>query len=307
MIYRIIIFILLNIGFFVLLRSAPTERLALKKQSIAQKNRSIMTDKRSRFIDKKLNFFERFKITSEEMLKSGNSDMTFGKYIRLCVLFSLGGVVIGLLLNNWLLSMVLAVGMFFIPLQYLSLRRTAYIQILNEQMESALSLITNSYLQSGDIIRAVKDNLHRIEQPFYNLFAEFIAEKTFVDSNMIKNIRKLKRKLDNSFFHEWCDTLIMCQNDRELMYVLPTIVEKMSDIKQIQAEFNTQMYNIYKDYISVALIVAANIPLMRFLNAEWYRLLTQTLIGQVIVALTFVIIFIATAYVIKVNKPVAVL
>lgn len=162
-------------------------------------------------------------------------------------------------------------------------------------------------MQSGDIIKAVKDNLHRIEQPFCSLFSEFIAEKTFVDSNISRNVRKLKRKLDNSFFHEWCDTLILCQNDRELMYVLPTIVEKMSDIKQIQAELNTQMYNIYKDHISVTLVVAANIPLMKFLNAEWYRLLTGTLFGQIIVALTFVVIFIATAYVIKVNKPVSVM
>ena len=67
------------------------------------------------------------------------------------------------------------------------------------------------------------------------------------------------------------------------------------------------MYNIYKDHISVTLVVAANIPLMKFLNAEWYRLLTDTLIGQIIVALTFAVIFIATAYVIKVNKPVSVL
>lgn len=307
MIYRIIIFMLLNIGIFFLLRSRPSEKLIIKKQSIAQKNHMIMTEKRSRFVDKKLNIFERFKSVSEEMLESGNSNMTFGKYIRISALFSLGGIIIGMLLNNLILSVVLAAGMFFVPLQYLSFRQTAYTQLLNEQMESALSLITNSYLQSGDIIKAVKDNLHRIEQPFYNLFAEFVAEKTFVDSNMVKNIRKLKRKLDNGFFHEWCDTLILCQNDRELMYVLPTIVEKMSDIKQIQTEFNTQMYNIYKDYISVALIVAANVPLMRFLNAEWYRLLTRTLIGQVIVAVTFVVIFIATAYVIKVNKPVSVL
>ena len=54
-------------------------------------------------------------------------------------------------------------------------------------------------------------------------------------------------------------------------------------------------------------MVAANIPLMRFLNAEWYRLLTGTLAGQIIVALTFAVIFAATAYVIKVNKPVSVL
>lgn len=229
-IYRIIIFMLLNIGIFFLLRSRPSEKLIIKKQSIAQKNHIIMTEKRSRFVDKKLNIFERFKSVSEEMLESGNSNMIFGRYIRISALFSLGGIIMGMLLNNLILSVVLATGMFFVPLQYLSFRQTAYIQLLNEQMESALSLITNSYLQSGDIIKAVKDNLHRIEQPFHNLFAEFVAEKTFVDSNMVKNIRKLKRNLDNGFFHEWCDTLILCQNDRELMYVLPTIVEKMSDI-----------------------------------------------------------------------------
>lgn len=72
-------------------------------------------------------------------------------------------------------------------------------------------------------------------------------------------------------------------------------------------ELNTQMYNIYKDHISVTLVVAANIPLMKFLNAQWYKLLTDTLAGQIIVALTFAVIFIATAYVIKINKPVSVL
>ena len=84
-------------------------------------------------------------------------------------------------------------------------------------------------------------------------------------------------------------------------------IQAAKDRKQIQEELNTQMYNIYKDHISVTLVVAANIPLMKFLNAEWYRLLTDTLVGQIIVALTFAVIFIATAYVIKVNKPVSVL
>lgn len=307
MIYRVIIFILLCIGFAALIRNRQNDTLVLKKQSIAENRKNTMLKKRRKLVDRKPDVFERFRIVSEEMLKSSNSDMTFAKYIRLSLLFSLGGVIIGLLMNNILLSAVLAVGMLFVPLEYLAVRQSAYTQMINEQMETALLLITNSYLQSGDIIKAVKENLHRIEPPFYNLFAEFIAEKTFVDSNISRNIRKLKSKVDNSFFSEWCDTLILCQQDRELMYVLPTIVEKMSDIKQIQEELNTQMYNIYKDHISVTLVVAANIPLMRFLNAEWYRLLTGTLAGQIIVALTFAVIFAATAYVIKVNKPVSVL
>lgn len=307
MIYRIIIFILLNVGVFALIRSVPTQKLTIKRQSVAQKSKAAITDKRHRLVRKKQNIFERFKTTSEEMLKVSNSNMSFSKYMRVTVLFSIGGVIMGLLLNNILLSIVLAIGMTFMPLQYLKVRQSSYVQMINEQMETVLSLITNSYLQSGDIIKAIKENLHRIEQPFHSIFSEFIAEKTFIDSNISRNIRKLKRKVDNGFFHEWCDTLILCQQDRELMYVLPTIVEKMSDIKQIQAELNTQMYNIFKDHISVTLVVAANIPLMKFLNAEWYRLLTGTLIGQIIVALTFVVIFFATAYVIKVNKPVSVL
>ncbi len=307
MIYRVVIFILLNIGLLVIIRPAKGHTFLLKKQSLARNKRTATIAKRQRLTGRKPNVLERFKTVSEEMLKHSRSGMTFSKYIRVSLLCSLAGIMIGLLLNNILLSAVLAAGMLFIPLEYLMIRQSSYTQIMNEQMETALSLITNSYLQSGDITKAVRENLHRIEQPFYNLFAEFIAEKTFIDSNISRNIRKLKNKVDNSFFAEWCDTLILCQQDRELMYVLPTIVEKMSDIKQMQEELNTQMYNIYKDHISVTLVVAANIPLMRFLNAEWYRLLTGTLAGQVIVALTFVVIFLAAAYVIKVNKPVSVL
>lgn len=307
MIYRLIVFILLDVGLFCLLRNTPLSKIMMKKRSVGKSNHDMIQSKRHRLVVKKLNVFEKFRLTSEEMLKISNSKMSFIQYLRVAGLFSVAGIIMGLLLNNMLLSCVLAVGMAFVPLQYLKVRQSTYVQTINEQMETVLSLVTNSYLQSGDIIKAVNDNIHRIEQPFQSIFREFIAEKTFIDSNISKNIRKLKRKIDNSFFAEWCDTLILCQQDRELMYVLPTIVEKMSDIKQIQAELNTQMYNIYKDHISVTLVVAANIPLMKFLNSEWYRLLTQTVAGQIIVALTFVVIFFATAYVIKVNKPVSVL
>lgn len=307
MVYRLMIFVLFSIGFTALIILKAEKTMTIKKQSLAKNRKNAMLRQRCRLVDKKPNIFEQFRITSEEMLKSSRLNITFSKYMRISFLCSLTGIMAGALFNNILLSVVLGIGMLFIPLQYLIVRQSTYTQMINEQMETALSLITNSYLQSGDIVKAVKENLQRIEQPFYNLFAEFIAEKTFVDSNISRNIRKLKSKADNRFFDEWCDTLVLCQQDRELMYVLPTIVEKMSDMKQIQEELNTQMYNIYKDHISVTLVVAANIPLMRFLNAEWYRILTGTTVGKIIVAITFVVIFIAAAYVIKVNKPVSML
>ncbi len=307
MIYRVVVFILLNIGVLSLLYAKRNQTIFLKRQSLTQNRRRAVSNKRQRLLNKKTGPFERFRTVSEELLRNSRLRITFAKYMRISVLCSVFGVGIGLLFHNFLLSVVLAVCMLFVPLQYLRIRQAAYTKMMHEQMEAALSLITNSYLQSGDIIKAIKENLRRIEQPFYRIFAEFIAEKTFVDSNMVKNIRKMKQKVNNSFFGEWCDTLVLCQNDRELMYVLPTIVEKMSDMKQIQEELNTQLYRFYKDHISVTLVVAANIPLMKFLNAEWYRLLTRTLIGRIIVAITFAVIFISAAYVIKVNKPITVL
>ena len=303
--YSDIIFILLNIGLFALFRSGTNTVLNQKKWTDITKN--MLESKRYEIVGRKLNIYQKFKIKSIEVLRLSNSKMTYGQYLRVIGLFVIGGVIIGLLLNNILLSFVLAVCMALAPMQYLIFKQSSYQQYINEQMETVLAIVTNAYLQSDDIVQAIKDNMHRIEQPFLSVFKEFVASKTFIDSNIKKNIRQMKAKIDNEFFNEWCDILILCQNDRELKYVLPTIIEKMSDVKQIQAELNTMMYNIYKDHISVTLVVAANIPLMKFLNADWYRLLTTTFAGQIIVAITFAVIFISTAYVVKVNKPVSLL
>ena len=94
MIYRVIIFILLCIGLIAVVRVKKDDTLVLKKQSLAQNKKNAMLSKRRRFVDKKPNVFERFKIVSEEMLKSSRSNMTFSKYIRMSLLFSLGGVIV---------------------------------------------------------------------------------------------------------------------------------------------------------------------------------------------------------------------
>jgi hypothetical protein len=299
--YRVMVFLLLNIGLYFLFKKAPAHR---KIKQVFTSDLCKDKPKKSYTTTKKIGLREKFHNISSDMLKL--SKMTYKGYMRVAMIFSLLGVILGMMLNNVLLSVVLGICMIFIPLEYLKVRQSGYIQTLNEQMETVLSIITNSYLQSGDIIISVKENLHRIEQPFHNIFKEFLAERTFIDSNLVKSIRKMQRKVDNQYFNEWCDTLVLCQYDHELRFILPTIIEKLADLKQIQEELNTQMINLYKDHISVSLVVAANIPLMRFLNADWYRLLTSTLPGQIIVAITFLIIFLATAYVIKINKPVSV-
>jgi hypothetical protein len=112
----------------------------------------------------------------------------------------------------------------------------------------------------------------------------------------------MKLKTDNIYFSDWCDILIQCQDDRELKYVLPSIVAKLNSVKKIQVELDTVMYDIYKEYLYVAAIVILNIPLMYIINAEWARILFGTPIGKLAVAITFSVIFLASAYVVSVNR-----
>lgn len=297
----IIVFILLFLGFMVLFMP----RRKFKMQSWSSISKNITEEKLEGITGKKLGIYDKFKIQSEEALRLSNSKLTYRQYLLMICFLSFLGVVVGVMLNNVLLSIILAAAMIFLPLQALKIKQTSYVQYLNEQIEHTLSMITNTYLQNDDIVKSVKDNLPRIEQPMYSIFREFVTGNTFIDSNIVKNIRKMQMKIDNHGFREWCDTLILSQNDRELKYVLPAIVEQMSDIKQMQEELNTMMYKIYREYIMVAGVVLASIPFMRILNRDWYDVLVNTTPGKLLVALVVTVIILCLCYVIKVNKPVS--
>jgi hypothetical protein len=113
---------------------------------------------------------------------------------------------------------------------------------------------------------------------------------------------RMKLKTDNVYFSDWCDILIQCQDDRELKYVLPSIVSKLNNVKKLQMELDTAMYDIYKEFLYVVAIVVLNIPLMYLINAEWAAILFGTPLGKIAVAMTFTVVFLASAYVVSVNR-----
>jgi hypothetical protein len=167
-----------------------------------------------------------------------------------------------------------------------------------------LSLVTNSYLQNEDIVKAINDNIHRIYPPFHDIFEQFLIELRFADSSISNALIRMKSKFKHRYFAEWCDVLIQCQNDRELKYVLPPIVESLNDAKKMQIELDTVMRMVWRDYIIIALIAVAQIPMIRMMNADWYRLLTETLGGKVAVVILFLSVFVSAFIVTRINKPI---
>ena len=57
-------------------------------------------------------------------------------------------------------------------------------------------------------------------------------------------------------------------------------------------------------FITMTILLIGNIPLMYFLNKEWYQTLMFSTIGKAILAVCITVIFVSLAAVIKLTKPV---
>lgn len=72
----------------------------------------------------------------------------------------------------------------------------------------------------------------------------------------------------------------------------------------VGAELDYFLYELMKEFITMTILLIENIPLMYFLNKEWYKTLMLTSFGKVILAICTNAIFVSLAAVIKLTKPV---
>ena len=268
-----------------------------------QSPQAILNARKEIITGKKLSKFEKFKANAEEVLRLSNTKMTWEQFELLDVLCIAVGVVIGLIFNNVILSVIMGGIMAYMPLVVLKMKQHKYSVYLNEQLQSALNTVTTAYLKNDDINLAVKENLHRIDEPLNTIFREFIAMNTFIDSDIVKNIKIMKEKINNGYFHEWCDYLMLSQKDRNMKYVLLTIVSEISEAKNMQQELNTAMFNIYKEFAMVAGLVIFIVPGVKLLNTDWYGYLVNTGVGKFVVALSYLVTFLSFIHVVKVTQP----
>ena len=161
-----------------------------------------------------------------------------------------------------------------------------------------------AYIRNEDIVTAVEENIAYLNPPIKDVFADFLVQLKLIDSDVNKAIAGLKDKVDNDVFHEWCDALMLCQQDRSLKTTLTPIVTKLSDIRVVNSELELMLAEPRKEFIIMALLVIANIPIMYFLNKDWYDVLMHTTVGKIILSVDIAAIFISTAFVVKLTKPI---
>ena len=253
---------------------------------------------------KKKNFIRREIEEITDILKMTGREDKIPVVFIICGVFAIAGAVLAALVDNAYMIPPLAIGMMFIPVWYIKLTASHYKKDVSEELETALSIITTAYIRNEDIVTAVEENISYLNAPIKDVFTDFLVQLKLIDSDTDKAILSLKEKIDNDVFHEWCDALLLCQQDRGLKTTLSPIVAKLSDIRVVNSELELLLAEPRKEFIIMAILVAANIPIMYFLNKDWYNVLMHTAVGKMVLALDISAIFISSAFVVKLTRPI---
>jgi hypothetical protein len=236
----------------------------------------------------------------EIMGKRENIDIIWLISIILFVL----GTVLSLSFGNIFLVPVLSIGLGLLPFWYVIFTFNSYRKQTNEELETALSTITTSYIRSEDIILAVEENIEYLNPPVAEVFKFFLSQTRLITSNRKLAIENMKDKIDSDIFREWCDALIACQDNRNLKSILVPIVAKLSDTRITSSELEVILFKPMREFISMSILLLANIPIIRILNKDWYEVLVYSTPGKIVLAITILVIFVSLNGVIRLMRPV---
>jgi len=197
----------------------------------------------------------------------------------------------------------LAVGTFGLiaPLLFFSFRQTKAKTAQLERLASSMMILSNSYVVTEDFITSVRDNLEILEYP--EPFKDFLTYVTLMDSSVATGLRRMEAKVNNPYFSQWIDALVLAQDDRSLKYVTVTVVDSMHDVLSVQAESDAAMYAVWRDYL-MTLIMIFSVPLIfKFTLADAYLTLTGSLVGQSMFILLLAAVIFSVFRALKINKP----
>lgn len=295
---NILVFILITMALFLLLKLNP---LAIEQNPLKKRRRYLAGAKPE--------WAELIAIRLQTLFRQ--TGCTSRKFLVMIAAAIIGGFLAGFLLfNKAELALVMAVTLSPAPYYYLTVKSATAAREEIEGLENTMSIITNAYAGCDDIIKAVE--LYVEEKNRYiplslrnpTPFDEFVSEIRFIDPNVERALYRLSVKIKNRYFSEWVKTLILCYHDRRLKFALFPIIKAMNDAKGMQIESDGMMVRVWRDYLVTAGLMFSIIPMMRFANAEWFSILTETFIGKSLIVVMLLAALAASFFVLKVTKPV---
>ncbi len=299
----IISFLLLAVAIISLLKLTPEQvnhdisEMFTKKETLKEKALLARGKKKKNRIMQTL-------IRMRSALQETGKEKQFSVACAAALFLMVVGCIIAIVIDNVFLIPVLAVAFAMIPFLYLSRTIAMYENEVREELETAISIITTSYLRSDSITSAVAENVVYLKPPIKGIFESFLAETSVISPDIRQAIYHLKEKIKNSIFEEWCDTLVSCQNDRTLKDTLMPVVSKLTDVRLVNNSLKAMLAEAKREYLMMVFFVLGNIPLLYCLNKDWYDALMHTTFGKIVLAICGVVIIVTGIIMTKLTKPV---
>lgn len=200
------------------------------------------------------------------------------------------------------IMLAVAVGLMsaLIPFAYLSYRSTVVKKSWLERLNADMLTVSNSYLVTNDLIRSVQECVGILEYP--EPFRAFLAYVTLMDSDVISGLRRMENDVNEAYFSQWIDALVLAQKDRSLADVTVAIVDSMRDILIAQRESDAQMSEIWREYLIELVIIFLSPLLLRAVMPMAYEVIVASAIGQLLFFLLLVALAFSAVMALRINR-----
>jgi len=301
------LFVFLVVGSFLLFNISAfemTEDLIQSASSGKDDIQSLINEALNKRKRGPLKGFQQLITETQTILTITGRENMFSKLCAVSMVLLVVGATFGFLIQNGFLSLVLGFGLALIPFWYIKLSEHTFQKELNEELETSLSVITTTYTRNENIIKAVEENIYHIKPPVADVFQSFLNDTKYISASTSDALLRMSTKINNSVFKEWCYALIACQDNRNLKNTLSPIVKKLSDVRVVTGDLSIALYDPLREMLIISGLVVGFPLLIYFVNIEWFRILVDTYLGKGVLAIDWLLAFIAVNAGIRLTKPI---
>lgn len=295
--------IMMSVGIIILLGITP-EVITQDIMSLMSRERSLKYKVAQSQGKIKQNRLQQAIMNIKNALIATHSENKFSLLISISIVGICVGFLLAALLRNLLLIPLCSGVCVILPYVYVNVLLSNYNRRISEELETALSIITTNYVSNDDIIYAVEQSIDYINPPVQQAFRKFLTQTKLINSNVKLAIEQLRGEINNEVFHEWCDSLIECQDNVTLKKTLQPITARLSDVRIVNAELRNMLISPRREHIMMVSILLANYPILYFLNADWFTVLTDTFVGQVVNCIVAVVVIVTVILAYKYTQPI---
>lgn len=277
------------------------EQKKLIREGISLKDKiDIIKGKNSSKNNLLKNYFFDIKLILAKMNRVDN----WGKLKMISLFFGVAGLSVSIIIDNYLMVMLLVPLFAMLPFQYTKYKYKKHLKMLEEELETALSLITISYMRTQSFVTSVQECIPSLPPIVKRYFEDFLLEVTVIDANVDTALINLKTKIENRTFQQWIDRVVVCQENRNVIPSLQGYVDEFSNNRSIQKELDAEIYSAKIEmYMMIGFVFLTPVILFAMQRQAFNHLFTDT-VGKITMFVSYLLVVIVFVLTQKIAKPV---